>query len=99
MPVRCGLGQSVAIGIELNQFPGGDQLLKMGLEIFARLSVQAKFAHELLESRSALGLAGNVFQDGGVGEHERRSSLAESSSQFTFNPNVNGSGESLADDH
>ena len=30
--VRSGLRQSVAIGVELNQFSGGDQLLKMRVE-------------------------------------------------------------------
>jgi len=40
-------------------------------EIAASVSVQAEFADELLESRGTFGLAGDVFEDGGVGEHEK----------------------------
>jgi len=40
--------------------------------------MQAELADELLESRRAFGLAGNVFQNGGIGKHEnRRWSLVE----------------------
>ena len=67
--VGCGLRQSVAIGVELNQFAGGDQLLQQRVKFSAGVAVQAKLAHQLLESGGPLGLAGNVFQDGRVGEH------------------------------
>src|SRR5579863_713664 len=32
--------------------------------------MQSQLAHELLESRRALGLPGNVFENGRVGEHK-----------------------------
>lgn len=64
-----GLGQSVAVRIDLNQFAGSDQLLKMPVELSAGLAMQAEFAHQLLESGGTLGLPGNMFQDGRVGKH------------------------------
>jgi hypothetical protein len=69
------LGQSVAIGVELHEFTCGDQLLKVRVEFSAGVAVQAKLPHELLESGSALGLAGDVLQDGGVGKHEGKLSV------------------------
>ncbi len=66
-----GLRQCVAVGIELNQLAGGDQLLEQSVEFSAGVAVQTKFAHQLLESGRPLGLAGDVFQDGRVGKHER----------------------------
>ncbi len=64
-----GLGQGVAVRIELNQFARSDQLLKMRVELAAGVAMQPEFAHQLLESSGALGLPGNVFQDGRVGKH------------------------------
>ena len=32
--------------------------------------MEAELTHQLFESGSPLGLAGNVFEDGGIGEHE-----------------------------
>src|ERR1700728_536115 len=87
--VGCGLRQSVAIGIELNQFSCGDQLLEMRVEISAGFAVQAEFAHELLESGSTLGLEGDVFQYGGVGKHGYgRWSLVVGRWLETFNRNL-----------
>ena len=74
--VSGGLWQGVAVGIELNQFAGSDQFLKMCVKISARFAVQAEFAHQLLESRGTLGLAGDVFQDGRVGKHGKLSALS-----------------------
>jgi hypothetical protein len=34
-----GLRQGVAVGIDLNQFSGGDQLLQAGVKLSARLSM------------------------------------------------------------
>ena len=64
-----GLRQSIAIRIKLNQFAGSNQFLESPVKLSASLAMQAEFAHELLESSRALRLAGNVFQDGGVGKH------------------------------
>src|SRR5258708_35650708 len=41
----------------------------MLVEFTAGTAMQSQLAHELLESRRAFGLPGNVFQDGRVGEH------------------------------
>jgi len=80
--VCCGLRQCVAIGIELNQFACRDQLLKMRVEFSAGVSMQAEFAHKLFESRGALGLAGDVFQDGGVGKHQKLSAISRQLSAY-----------------
>ena len=81
--VGRGLRQSVAVGVELNQFACCDQLLQLPVEFSAGIAVQAKFAHQLLESGSAFGLAGNVFQDGGVGKHEEAVSPQPSALSIT----------------
>ena len=44
--------------------------MKMIVELAALLPVQAQFSDQLLVSSLALGLAGDVFQDGAVGEHD-----------------------------
>src|SRR5258708_32158452 len=72
------LRQRVSIEIELDQFVRLDQLLQPRLKLPARFTMQSKLAHELLVSRSALRLAGNVFENVGVRNHveERRFSSA-----------------------
>src|SRR5260370_26599016 len=65
-----GWRNGVEVGIDLNQFSRGDQLLKMRVQFSADVSVQAQLADQLLESGRALGLAGDMFEDGGIGGHE-----------------------------
>ena len=67
--VGGGLREGVAVGVDGDECAAGDELLQMLIEFAAFLAVQAEFADELLESGLALGLAGDVFEDGGVGEH------------------------------
>ena len=64
-----GLRQGVTVGIDGDECAAGDQLSEVLIELAAFFAVQAEFADELLESGLALGLAGDVFEDGGVGEH------------------------------
>src|SRR5581483_644247 len=68
--VGRSLRQSVAVGVDWDQGSAFHQLLQMNVQFPALLSVQAQFADELLVSCLPLGLAGNVLENGVLGEHE-----------------------------
>ena len=59
-----------AVGVDRDELAALDQLLQMVVEFAALFAVQSEFTDELLVSGLALGLAGDVLEDGGVGEHE-----------------------------
>src|SRR5580704_5161341 len=64
-----GLGESVSVGIDLNELAAGHQALKTFGEVAAGIAVEAELPNQLLESGSALGEAFEFLQDGGIREH------------------------------
>jgi len=68
--VSRSLWKSVAIRTERQKRAAGDQLLQAVIQFAAFLSMQSQFAHQLLESGRALGLPGDVFENGRIREHE-----------------------------
>jgi len=63
----------IAVGVNRDQSARFHQLLKMIVQVAALFTVQSQFADELLVSSLALGLAGDVGEDGGIGEHRASS--------------------------
>ena len=70
--VGGGLRKLITVGVDCNQLAAFDQLLEMSLQFAPLLPVQAQFADQLFVSGLAFGLAGDVGEDGVVGEHERK---------------------------
>jgi hypothetical protein len=67
--VGGGLWELVKVGVDGDECASFDQCLQVIVQAATFFSMQAKFADELLVSGLALGLAGDVGEDGGVGEH------------------------------
>jgi len=59
----CCLGNGVAVGVNLHQFPARDHLLQASGELLSLVSVQSKFADQLLIAGSLFRLTLEFFQD------------------------------------
>ena len=74
--VRGGLRELVAVGVDRDELAALNQLVKMFVQLPSFFPVKAEFADELLISRLALPLPGDVGQDGGVGEHREQLAMS-----------------------
>ena len=65
-----GLRDCVAIGVNMKKVAAGHQPFEALRKFVACIAVKPQFAHQLLEAGGVLGLALDLLQNGGVGEHE-----------------------------
>jgi hypothetical protein len=76
--VGGGLRERIPIRFDSHQRAAADHLSQPRVEFAPLVPMQTKFAHQLLESRRALRLLRDVFENSGIGEHERAVSLQPS---------------------
>src|SRR5215813_9519103 len=66
---RRSMRNRVVVRINLCEFAARDQLLQSPGELFARVSMQSKFAHQLLVTGGLLRLALDLLENDGVRKH------------------------------
>src|SRR5581483_2101867 len=76
VPVRRSFGQSVAIGVHLDELAASDKPLEFLRQLAARVAMQPKFTDELLKASRVLRLAFDFLQNHGVGQHGSGSRLS-----------------------
>ena len=67
-----GLRNGIAVRVGGNKLAARDQLLQPSRQFLPLIAVKSQFTHELLVPRSLLGLALDLFQNDGIGEHENQ---------------------------
>jgi hypothetical protein len=74
--VRSRLRNRISVRFNRQQLALGDQFLQPLVQFPPFVAVQAQLPDKLLVSSRLSGLALDLFQDGGIGEHVRRPALS-----------------------